>query len=151
MSFQYLKHLFFPFVPETQTNPGPCFYGCNSCCRSYFNYKQTFQFSCFCASFLVLRLILGFSFFSLWSYARKILKGKANLGCLLIFNFAVLRKKYQKHQKPLLQCKWQSMTAETYMTQTYFQGYIYVYAYVCVFLMSSVAYTSAGENFKTER
>lgn len=83
--------------PKFELDPRLCFYGFSSCCQSYFDYKQTFQFSCFCASSIVLSLILGFSSSTLWSWAREILKGKANSWCLLIFNFTVLRQKYQKH------------------------------------------------------
>lgn len=123
---------------KLKLDPRPCFYGGGTCCQSYFDYKQTFPVSCFCASFIVLSLILGFSSSSLWSYARKILKGKGNLWCLLIFNFAVLRQKYQKNQKPLLWYKGLSVTAKTHT----WHGLIFrdtcmnMTTCVCVFLMS---------------
>ena len=119
--------------PKFKLDPRPCFYGFSGCCQSLFDYKQTFQFSCFCASSIVLSLILGFSSSSLWSWARKILKGKVNLWCLLIFNFIVLRQKYQKHQKPLPWYKWlQKHTGHGFNLRDICFN---VAAYVCVFLM----------------
>ena len=136
--------------PKFKLDLSPCFYGFSSCCPSYFDYKQTFQFSCFCASSIVLSLILGFSSFSLWSCARKILKGKATLWCLLIVNFTVLRQKYRKCQKPLPWYKWVNGCRDTQDTDLISGTYVSIWLHTCVYFWCHI-YISTGGNLKTGR
>lgn len=143
---QYLRHLFFPLIAEIQTRPETLFLWMQQLLSELFQLQTDFSILMLLCKLHTFKPYLELFFFGLWSYARKILKGKVNLWRLLIFNFAIPRQKHREASKTFTLAK----VAVTNCRNTCNMSLLSLWLHMCVRISDVMSIFLLVETLKLE-